>query len=88
MQHGYKENEDPCTSCTCKENGQYICTSQQCPLVDCPSGVMVRPEGQCCETCMMPTTVAPGKCISQKCAKKKPEKNVDINIYISLMLFL
>ena len=60
LQYGYEDTEDACTTCTCTETGRYLCAMMECAELHCPLGVAVREPGECCETCVMPTTMVPG----------------------------
>ncbi|XP_012224763.1 BMP-binding endothelial regulator protein isoform X2 [Linepithema humile] len=42
--------EDPCVTCRCNK-GDLICAKQACPVLNCPSPMIVQDDGKCCPRC-------------------------------------
>ena len=45
-----QSNYDPCVECTCTE-GSWLCDTQTCPPIDCPSSELLTEPDKCCPTC-------------------------------------
>uniref|UniRef100_H2YYS9 Kielin/chordin-like protein n=1 Tax=Ciona savignyi TaxID=51511 RepID=H2YYS9_CIOSA len=78
---GFSWRVSECQSCRC-DLGSIVCSTQQCPMLDCPHGMLTyKQPGDCCEECIDPSegcvydghTVAPqhrwlvDKCTTCQC---------------------